>query len=152
MKKETSPGTDGMPPKLLPAYGGLLGPVVFKAINSTVVKRIPSEPKLSQICYNLCLLPQLNIHIKLCAKVVVEHRKDVIHKSVHPDPDRFYKDKISIRYHLTSFTCYVTWGSKDHMSSTAVLSLYAKKAFDCLQCGYLWIVLKHLELGAAFII
>lgn len=156
-----SPGPDGFPAEFFKTFSSLLSPKLcsvlsdsFKqgnlpaSFNEACITLILKKNKDPDECSSYRPISLLNVDVKILAKVLARRLESILPLIISEDQTGFVKHRHS--YFNTRRLFDILYSPSDALPE-CVLSLDAEKAFDRVEWGYLFEVLRKYDFGANFI-
>ena len=161
MARGKSPGSDGLPVEFYWTFWDLIGSDLVAVFNESYVSGLlPSSLRKGLISLsfkkgdrldqkNWRPISLLNVHYKLCVRVIAGRLLKVIHLVVNRDqtcgvPGRFIGENVSLLRDFVSNTSEVD-------VPAALLSLDQEKAFDRVDWDFMFSTLSRMGFGPSFI-
>lgn len=161
MARGKTPGSDGLPVGFFTKFWDILGADLVEAFNSSYHDGfLPSSSCKGIITLifkkgdrldrkNWRPITLLNIDYKLCVRTLAGHLLKVIHHVVHSDqtcgiPGRYIAENVSLLRDVVDVTSELNLPA-------AILSLDQEKAFDCVNCAFMFSTLEKMGFGPSFI-
>ena len=159
--KNKSPGSDGLPAEFYLQFWDLLGSDLMEVLNegyrsgsfslsqrSGLISLIYKKgDRLS--CKNWRPITLLNVDYKLCARALAGRLLKVLHYVVAPDqtcgvPGRYIGENVAFLRDVVAY-------ASESDCPLAILSLDQEKAFDHVDCSFLYSTLSKMGFGPSFI-
>ena len=163
MKKNSSPGFDGLTVSFYRTFWPLLGKWVLSSINDAfsegqfttdqrrgIIKLLPKRNKPPNRVANLRPISILNVDFKLLTKLLAVRMRDVMPSIIQPDQNGFIKHRYLGNNVLDIYSLMEVARNMEDAEDLVFFSVDIYKAFDSVSHCYLHTVMKELGFPPSF--
>ena len=161
MKKNKSPGSDGLSVEFYQAFWNDLKDLVLKSLNTAYeTGKLSKSQRKSFLSLmfkkkdpydinNWRPISLLNVDYKIAAHCLANRIKPILPKIIHTDQNGFIKGR-NINYNIRLIQDIIEYSEKQNIEGL-ILFLDFAKAFDTVEWGYMFTALKQFNFGESFL-
>ena len=164
MKKDSSPGFDGLTVRFYKTFWPLLGKWVLASLSDAfaagsctvdqrrgIVRLLPKRNKPTHFVRNLRPISVLNVDFKLLTKTLAIRMRDIMPTIIHPDQNGFIRHRFLGDNVMDIYSLLATVRSMEDADDMCFFSVDIYKAFDSVSHTFLRTTLETLGFPPVFL-